>query len=495
MSQFKNKSNYKKKQIEKVVARNMERINPFVAGIDIGSRSHFVAAPITSGEIMVREFSSFTPDLQEMVHWLKENKITSVAMESTGVYWIPIYDLLEENGIEAKLVDAHKIKNVSGRKTDITDCQWLQQLHAYGLLSGAFRPSEEILPLRTYMRQRATLISQAARCIQHIQKALTQMNLHLAHVLNDIAGKTGMKIIRAIVEGERDAKVLASFRDSRCQRDQAIIEKSLTGHYREEHLFSVKQSLESFDFYQKLIFECDQKIEEALKKLYPIELQAQKEEPAQKIIKRGRKSQSPPDFESSVRTCHGHGGNTFYFDVFKHLKHLLKVDPTAIPGINENTCLKIFSEVGTDMNRWPSSKHFASWLGLSPENKVSGGRQISSRTKKVKNRAAEAFKMAALSVGRTLTALGAYYRRIKARQGAPKAITATAHKIATILYNMCKHGTEFVEFGMQVYEEKYRERKLKSLQRQADEFGFSLIANTPTQLEENARCNLLLEAA
>ena len=252
---------------KRVKAKYIELMNPYVAGIDIGSRSHFVAAPIIkegSHEIDIKEFSSFTPDLYALADWLKECQVTSVVMESTGVYWIPLYEILESRGFDVNLVNARHVKNVTGRKTDVEDCQWLQQLHASGLLSGAFREADEILPLRSYMRQRETLITASATSVLHMQKALSQMNLQLSNVLSDIVGLTGMKIIRAIVAGDHDPKKLAGFRDPRCKQPQDVIEKSLTGNYRREHLFSLAQALETFDFYQKQILSCDKQIEDIL---------------------------------------------------------------------------------------------------------------------------------------------------------------------------------------------------------------------------------------
>lgn len=478
MSQNKNTlqcpNNSKEKRI---FSNHLELINPFVAGIDIGSKSHFVAAPNAAGEICVREYSCFTPDLLDLISWLKKSKVTSVAMESTGVYWIPLYDLLEEHGFEVKLADARKVKNVSGRKTDVLDCQWIQQLHAYGLLQGAFRPSEDILPLRTYMRQRVTLIEKAATEIQHMQKAMTQMNLQLANVLNDVTGLTGMQIIRSIVAGERDPKVLAKFRDSRCKSPIEKIEKSLAGHYREEHLFSLKQALDGYDFYQRLIQECDEKIEKALCQLNPQPLLEENGD-AKLDSKYGQEKT-----EKSYRTK----GNRFNFNALGHIKGLCKVDLTKIPGISENLALKILGEIGIDPTRWKSEKQFASWLGLSPENKVSGGKRISSRTKPTANAAAAAFRMAALSVSRTSTALGGFYRRIKVKHGAAKAITATAHKIATIVYSMLVKGTEYVEAGLAYYEEQYKQRVLKGLNKKAAELGYALM---PIVDPENRNVNL-----
>lgn len=463
----KQKKNPDKKPPQKKEMSYLKQINPYVAGIDIGSRSHFVAAPISTAtnddlEICVREFSSFTPDLEDLANWLKECKVTSVAMESTGVYWIPLYELLESRGFEVNLVDARHVKNVTGRKSDVKDCQWIQQLHACGLLSPAFRPDDKILSLRSYTRQRDRLVENASACTLRMQKSLTQMNIHLRNVLRDITGLTGMKIIRAIVNGERDPKKLAEFRDPHCKNSIDVIKKSLTGNYREEHLFTLQQNLESYDFYQKQIFTCDQKIEQALIELNPVQLEH-----------RGADKDQEPK-SGQPRSYKPKGGNALYFNPLEHLQSILGVDVTKIPGIEGNLAVKILSEIGTDMKKWKSEKHFASWLGLSPENKVSGGKRMSSKTKPSANRAAILFRLAAFSLFRSQTSLGGFLRRMKAKLGAPKAITATAHKIAVIFYSMLTKGTDYAEAGLDYYEKQYRERVIKGLEKRAADLGFTL---------------------
>ena len=463
------KKNPDKKPPQKKEMAYLKQINPHVAGIDIGSRSHFVAAPVCRNangdmEIEVREFSSFTPDLEALVAWLQMCGVTSVAMESTSVYWIPLYELLESKGFDVNLVDARHVKNVTGRKSDVKDCQWIQQLHACGLLSPAFRPDDKILPLRSYARQRDTLVENAADCILRMQKALTQMNLHLSNVLTDITGATGMQIIRAIVNGERDPKKLAKMRDPRCKNPVNVIEKSLTGNYREEHLFSLQQNLESYDFYQKQIVTCDQKIEQALIELNP--------NPVKLKNTALDKNQDPKS--GQPRTYKSRKGNVLYFDPLEHLQSILGVDVTTIPGIEANLAVKILSEIGTDMKKWKTEKHFTSWLGLSPENKVSGGKRMSSRTKPSANRAALFFRLAAFSQFRSQTALGGFLRRMKAKLGAPKAITATARKIAVIFYSMLTKGTNYVEAGLDYYERQYRGRVIKGLEKKAADLGFTL---------------------
>ena len=383
-------------------------LNLNAAGIDVGAVSHFVAVPADRTEQPVQEFEAFTADLYRLAEWLAECGVETVVMESTGVYWIPLFSVLEERGFEVMLVDPRRIKNVPGRKTDVLDCQWLQQLHTYGLLSGAFRPEDEIRRLRSYLRQRAMLVEHAAQHVQHMQKALTQMNVKLHHVIRDITGKTGMDIIEAIVQGERNPRRLARLRDPRTKSDERTIAKSLQGHWRQEHLFELTQALELYRTYQAKIAECDLEIEAQLKRF---EDRSDGEPPGPNGKRRNQKN-APP------------------FDVQGHLYRMTGVDLTRIDGVDTYTALKVISEVGTDMTKWPSAKHFASWLGLSPHNRITGGKVISSKTKASANRAAAALRLAANALHRSDSALGAFLRRKKAHLGAPKAITATAHKLA-----------------------------------------------------------------
>ncbi len=449
-----------KESIKKVaLPKHLQHINTMTAGIDIGSKSHFVAIPEGCSDVCVREFQSFTTDLHELADWLEAVGIVTVAMESTGVYWIPLFELLESRGFEVLLVDARHVKNVSGRKTDVLDCQWLQQLHTYGLLSGAFRPSEQVCALRAYMRQRNMLIQQMSSHIQHMQKALSQMNIQLHNVISDITGETGMMIIRAIVDGQRDPKLLASYRNYRCQNSLEIIEKSLTGNYREEHVFSLSQALELFDIYQNKITACDEKIEKQLSTF-----EDAKNYEKENYIDNTRSNKKPVKKSKNAPS----------FDLGTHLIRMVGVDLTTIPGLEAYSVLKIVSEIGLDLNRWKSSKQFASWLGLCPGNKVSGGKILSGKSKRTGNYAASAFRMAASTLHHSNSALGAFFRRLKARIGAPKATTATAHKIAIIMFNMIRHQVEFVETGADYYEKQYRERLIKNLNNRAKMLGFEL---------------------
>lgn len=443
------KSNNKKR-----IRKHLEQVNLYAAGIDIGSNSHYVAVPEELGPNPVQEFSCFTGDLNRMADWLVKIGIQTVVMESTGIYWIPTYEILEERGLEVLLVNARHVKNVPGRKTDVQDCQWLQQLHTYGLLRGCFRTPEENIALRAYMRQRQNLTECTSDHIRHMQKALRQMNLLLDNVVTDITGKTGMGIIRAILAGEHSAQELAKLRDKRCKQNEITIAASLEGHYRDEHLFCLKQSVELYDFYKQQIRTCDKAIEQSLNSL---------------------ESKGEARVFSSSKKCKNK--NSFDFDVRSEIFRMTGVELTRIDGMDENSILKVLAETGTDMSPWPSEKHFASWLGLSPGNKITGGKILSSKTKPTANRAAASFRMSAYGLFNSKSALGAYFRRQRARLGAPKAITATAHKLARIFYSMIKNGTEYVDQGQEYYEKQYHERVIKNLKIKAQSMGFDLVPN------------------
>ena len=414
-------------------------IHPNAAGIDIGSASHYVAVPPERDEEPVREFASFTKDLYALADWLKACGVDTVAMESTGVYWIPLFEILESRGFKVLLVNARHVKNVSGRKSDVLDCQWLQQLMTYGLLRGAFRPTDEICVLRSLWRQRAMLLKLQARHVQHMQKALTQMNIQLANVITDVVGETGQKILRAIVAGERDGETLAAMRHQRIHASQAEIASSLQGNWRSEHLFALKQALAGFDFIGTQLQECDREIEKQMQSL-----QAHEGEPAKG---RTRKRRNSPNFD--LRT---------------QLYKMCGVDLTRIDGIDVTTALAVIAETGVDMTRFPSVAHFTSWLGLCPGTKITGGKVMSGKTKRV-----------AQSLHHSKTALGAYYRRMCARMDKPKAVTATAHKLARLIYTMLCKGEEYTDQGQAYYEERYRERVLQQLAKRAEKLGMKLV--------------------
>ncbi len=432
----------------------LQHINLNAAGIDIGSEQHLVAVPDGRDVVSVREFGTFTADLEALAAWLKKCGVTTVAMESTGVYWIPLFEVLDRHGFEVKLVDARHVKNVSGRKSDVLDCQWLQQLHTYGLLAGAFRPPDEICVLRSYLRQKQMLTQASSMHIQHMQKALQQMNLLLHNVVSDITGVTGMKIIKAILAGQRDPHELASHRDGRCQQSAATIAKSLVGNYREEHLFALRQAVDLYETYQKKIADCEQAI-------------------IKQLETRPNVSEDPPPPADKETQDHSRmrGG----VDVRNLLYQKSGVDLFAIPGLAADTLLTLASEVGFDMTPWKTEKHFTSWLGLCPGTKRSGGKVLNAKTKRNPNRATQAFRLAASTLYRSQTALGAFYRRIKARSGGQPAVTATAHKLARIYYAMLTKGTSYVELGQQAYEQRYKQRRIDHLKTQAKSLGFQLV--------------------
>jgi len=425
--------------------------HPNAAGIDIGSASHFVAVPPDRDDEPVREFASFTADLSRLADWLDACNVDTVAMESTGVYWIPLYELLELRGFTVLLVNARHVKNVSGRKSDVLDCQWLQQLMSYGLLHGAFRPAEQVCVLRSLTRQRAMILRSQGRFVQHMQKALTQMNIQLANVISDVAGETGQKILRAIVAGERDGLALARLKNSRIRASEDEIAQSLQGSWRAEHLFALKQALDAFDFCGTQLAECDAQIQAQLQALH-----VREDEPAQGK-KRGRARNAPK------------------FDLRTQLFQMCGVDLTRIDGIDVTTALVVLSEVGADMSKFPSDKHFASWLGLCPGTKITGGKVMSGKTKRCANRAAQALRLAAAALRSSQSALGAYYRRMCARMDKPKAVTAAAHKLARLIYAMLTKGEEYTDRGQDYFEERYRQRVLHNLAQRAKAIGMQLV--------------------
>lgn len=456
------RSKRRKRKTDKVEAPKLEalgQINLNAAGLDIGDDEIYVAVPEGRDEVSVRVFQTFTRDLYTLVNWLEACGVDTVAMESTGVYWIPTYEILEERGFEVYLVNARHIKNVPGKKTDILDCQWIQQLHTYGLLRASFRPPEDICALRALVRHRDNLIRSCTSEIQRMQKALQQMNVKLTNVISDITGVTGMKIIRDIVDGERDPHKLAQHRDFRCAKSEAEIAKSLEGSYKPEHVFALKQALEAYDFYQQQIKNCDVEIEKHYAAIEP------KVDVAEKPIQPRKRKRTKPE------------GNEPDFNLRLYLYQMAGVDLTQIDGINALTVQKVLSEIGVDMSKWPTVKHFTSWLSVCPHNDKTGGKVIKSGTKKSQNRAAAALRMSAQSLAHSDSALGGYYRGMRARLGAPEAVTATAHKLARIIYAMLKNQTEYRDPGEGHYEEQARQRAIKNLKRKAKKLGFEVVPN------------------
>jgi transposase len=448
-----------RKQSQVSAWEGLKVIHPNAAGLDIGSEEIWAAvAPSHSAE-PVRKFGTFTPDLQALADWLLACGVDTVALESTGVYWIPVYEILEARGLQVYVVNARHVKNVPGRKSDIQDCQWLQGLHSVGLLRGSFRPEAEIVALRAYLRQRATLIEYRAAHIQHMQKALQQMNVQLTQAVSDITGVTGLAIIRAIVAGQRDPQQLAALRQPGVKKPEAEIAKALTGNYRPEHLFALQQALALYDFYTAQMAACDVEIERQFANLKPVS------------------ADLPPLPPSTKRDTHSK--NAPRYDARSYLYRLTGVDLVAITGLNASTVQEIIAEIGTDLSAFPNEKHFASWLTLAPHNDISGGKRLRGRTLPGHNRAGQAFRMAAQSVAKSPnSAFGAFYRRLKARLGAKQAIVATAHKIARAFYHILKHRTPFHDLGGEEYERRAREREIKNLQKRAAKLGL-VVTETP----------------
>lgn len=451
----------KKRQKLNGVREDMPVINQNAGGIDVGAAEVWVSIPPSRDEEPIRRYDMFTQDLYALADWLKQRDIESVAMESTGVYWIPVFEILERRGIAVVLVNAKYAKNVAGRKSDWLDCQWLRILHSYGLLAGSFQPAAEIAVLRSYLRHRGMLIEYAAAHIQHVQKALTQMNLQLANVVSDITGATGMRIIRAMLRGERDCHRLAQMRDGRTKNDEQTIAKALEGTYRPEHMFALKQAVELFDFYQQQIAGCDQQIADYLRNLESkIDVEQNPIKPARSKNKNRR--------------------NNPGFDCRREAYRISGVDLTQIDSINESTALSILSEIGTDMGSWKTEKHFASWLTLCPNHKITGGKIFQRRTRKSSNRVRDILCLCAQTLFNSKSALGAFARRLRSRLGPEKAVVATAHKLALLIYRLLKFGKDYVDIGQDAYDQHYKQRAVRSLARKAKEFGFQLVALAET---------------
>jgi transposase len=436
-------------------------LEPNAAGIDIGAREIFVAVPPDRDEDPVQVFSTFTEDLERMAQWLVSCGVSTVAMESTGVYWIPLYDVLEKHGIRPCLVDAHGMKNVPGRRTDWHECQWIQFLHSVGLLRAAFRPEGDVCAVRSLMRHRSDLVQMTNQHIQHIHKALTQMNVQIHHVIDDITGVTGLAIVDAIVAGQRDPLELAKLRDRRIKASEETIVKSLKGNWRPEHLFTLQQSRQMYRHYQEQIAACDEEIEKLLVAFQP------RVDPAEKPLPPDRKKRKRGGQKKNAKTKQG-------FDLRSESYKIFGVDLTQIPGLMAMV-LTLFSEVGRDMSRWPTAGHFVSWLALCPDNDITGGRVAWRGMRKVHNRAGELFRMAAYSLHHDKSPLGDYLRRMKSKLGPPGATTATAHKIAIIFYTMVKKQ---VEYDATLWAERDAQRGKRfeaKIKRQAQQLGYKLV--------------------
>lgn len=436
-------------------------LEPNAAGIDIGAREIFVAVPPDRDQQPVRVFTTFTEDLQKMAQWLVRCGIATVAMESTGVYWIPLYDVLEQHGLRPCLVNARNMKNVPGRRTDWHECQWLQFLHSVGLLRAAFRPEAEVCAVRALMRHRNELVLAANQHIQHLHKALTQMNLQIHHVINDITGLTGLAIVDAILAGERDPAKLAKLRDRRIQASPETIRKSLVGNWRPEHLFTLKQSRDSYRHYQEQIASCDAEIEKLLRSFAPRVDPDQQPLPLDRKIRqrRSRKKLENPATGFRLRT-----------EAYK----LFGVDLTQVPGLAKNV-FSLFTEVGRDMSRWPTAAHFVSWLGLCPDNDISGGRVLWKGVRKIRHRGGDLFRLAAMGLHHDQSRIGDYLRRMKSKLGPAGATTATAHKIAIIFYTMVKKQVAY-DATVWAEQDATREKRFEErLKRLAYQRGYRLV--------------------
>jgi len=437
-----------------LLSEALQVYHPHAAGIDIGEAEHWVAGPPGCDPQPVRRFGTFTADLDALADWLIDCGVTTVAMESTGVSWIPLFELLEARGLQVLLIDPRQAKRVPGRpKTDRLDCKWLQRWHTYGLLAGAFRPDAHVCVLRSYLRHRQMLLTYAAHHIQHMHKALEQMNLKLTQVVSEITGVTGMAILKAILAGERDPQRLAKLRNPHCHHDEDDIAKALQGTWRAEHLFALQQAIALYDFYHQQITQCDQQIKAHLATFG--------DQSARRPL--------PPKARRHKKT------NEPRFDARTPLSRLAGVDLTTIEGIAEGTALVILSEIGTDMTRWPSVKHFCSWLGLCPQHKISGGKVLARRVRPGAHRVTVALRLAARTLHHSQSAWGAFFRRMKTRLGTPKAITATAHKLARLVYSLLQHGHAYVQQGLDAYETQYRERKVTTMAKQAKAWGYTLV--------------------
>jgi transposase len=436
----------------------LSQVNANAAGVDIGAEEIVVCVAGDEATQIVKAFGSYTVDLQNIGKWLHDHKIKTVAMESTGVYWIPLFEELERQGLKCLLISSRSLRRVPGRKSDIQDAQWIQTLHSYGLLESSFRPQGELVALRTLLRHRAQLLEHRAPHIQHMQKALLQMNVQLSQALSDVTGETGLTIMRAIVSGERDPQRLAAYRDRNCKKSAEEIGKALTGTWRAEQLFIVQQALELYDFYTQQVEACDAEIERLYALTRPDWAGGEVKPLPEK--KRNSHSKNAPKSKEAIRT---------------HLQRISGVDLSVVDGFGVSLAQTVIMEVGTDMSKFPSEKHFCSWLGLAPKHEISGAQVLKNKTLKTKNRAGQAFRMAAQSVKKSQTVFGSFYRRIRTRLDKAQATVATAHAIARVVYRMLKYKVEYEKIDVEEYEQKYKDQQIKYIKKKAEKFGFQLV--------------------
>jgi transposase len=441
---------------KKVDWKALEIVHPDAAGIDVGGSEHWVAVSPDRDPEPVRRFGCFTADLREMGRWLVEKGVRSVAMQSTGVYWMPVFEILEQQGLQVYLVNAQHTKNVPGRKSDVQECQWLLKLHAFGLLNNSFQPTDEIRMARTLWRQRSALVADASSVIQRMQKVLTEMNVQLSNVLSDISGVSGTKIIGAILGGERDPWILTALVAPEVKASREDIAKSLEGNWRKELLFVLRQQVELYQVYQEKIADCDLQLRKHLESL------------GSNVDHKTQPIGPRPKGKKSSR-------NAPVFDLRTELYRITGIDWAQVNGIDVLTAQTVIAEAGADLSAFPSEKQFTSWLGLCPTNEQSGGKILNRRTRKVVNRATVAFRNAALTLLRSQSYLGAQYRRLRTRLGAPKAITAMARKLACLFYRLIKHGQQYVDKGTEYYEARYREQQIRSLAKRAQKLGLQLV--------------------
>ena len=445
----------------------LDMIHRDAAGIDVGNESHFVSVPPDRDPHPIREFGSWTAALEEMARWLKDCRIRTVVMQSTGVYWIALHDVLQRHGLKVNLVDARGSKNVPGRKSDVQECQWLRKLHTYGLLRPCFLPPPEIHAVRTLWRLRSQHVRDAGRCIQRMQKAMIQMNVQLHNALSDISGVSGQAIIRAVLKGERDAKVLAKLRDPRCQASEEEIVQSLQGNWKEDVLFELQQAVDAYDFYQRQMQQCDQQLRRymaALPTCAPVPPPASAPSlPSAKEGKQGRARKSRRQ------------GNQPAFDLAAELERILGVNPITIDGIDVLTIQTVLAEVGPDLSAWKTERHWTSWLNLAPKRDVSGGRVIRHVRQHHTNRAGHAFRMAAQSLIRSQSYLGARYRYLRAKLGGLKAVKAMARYLACLYYRLLTRGQIWVDRGTEEFDRRSQQRELAALQRKARKHGLQLV--------------------
>ncbi|MBI5932241.1 MAG: IS110 family transposase [Chloroflexi bacterium] len=437
----------------------MSRVNENAAGVDVGATEIVASVSGSDGMQIVKAFGNYTMDLQAIGKWFGEHGIKMVAMESTGVYWIPLFEELEREGFECLLISSRSIRRVPGRKSDIEDAQWIQTLHSYGLLESSFRPQADLIALRTMLRHRAQMMEHRAPHILHMQKALLQMNIQLSQALSDVTGVSGLAIIRAIVEGVRNAQVLAAFRDPGCKKSEEEIEKALTGTWREEHLFVLKQSLALYDFYTEQIEACDEEVD----RLYAL---------TRPDWERGEL----PVVPEKKKNAHSKNKPKNSLEIRQHLHRINGVDLTVVDGFGASLAQTVTMEVGSNVGeKFPTEKHFCSWLGLAPKHDISGGKVLKNRTIKTKNRAGQAFRMAAQSVKRADNPFGALYRRLRARLGPAQATVATAHAIARVVYKMLKYKVEYDPLSVNEYQKQYEAQQVKYMKKKAAKLGYELV--------------------